>query len=206
MPLFLLVRHGENEYVKTGRLAGRLPGVHLNEKGRHQATLLVDQLAAAPIKAVYSSPLERTLETAEPLAQRLGLPVHQRPGLIECDAGEWQDQKIKALSRSKAWKTVISHPSLARFPGGESFAEAQTRIAGEILEITRLHGPKDMVLCVSHADPIKLAVAYFINLPLDMFQRLDISPGSITSLFIGEHGGRLLALNIEPERNSYAIH
>ena len=199
MPLFLLIRHGENDYVRTGRLAGRLPEVHLNEKGRAQANLLAEKLASAPVKAVYSSPLERALETAAPIAAAINLPVIENAGLIEMDYGEWQNQKLKGLSRLKIWKLVQAAPSVMRFPSGERFAEAQMRIANTLLDILSCFEPKDVIICVSHADPIKLAVAYFIGLPLDMFQRLSVSPASITILALGESGGRLVALNAQAD-------
>jgi probable phosphomutase (TIGR03848 family) len=195
MPIFLLIRHGENDYVKTGRLAGRIPGVHLNETGLQQAELLAEKLADAPIQAVYSSPLERALETAEPIAKALNQEVIVRPDLIEMDFGEWQEKKLKGLSRLKAWKIVQGAPSRMQFPQGESFTEAQHRICQELDALARQHSPKDSMVCVSHSDPIKLAVAYFLGLPLDLFQRLNIAPGSITALMIGESGSRLLTLN-----------
>jgi probable phosphomutase (TIGR03848 family) len=198
MPLFLLIRHGENEYVKSGRLAGRLPGVHLNENGRAQAQGLAEKLTGMKVKAIYSSPLERALETAKPIARALELDILERPGLIETDYGEWQDQKIKGLSRLKLWRRVQSSPSTMRFPGGETFAEAQQRITSELIDLAALSEPKDILVCVSHADPIKLAVAYFIGLPLDLFQRLNASTGSITALQLDENGGRLLCLSSEP--------
>lgn len=197
MPIILLVRHGENDYVKKGRLAGRLPGVNLNEKGRAQAQAVAERLAGAPIKAVYSSPMERAQQTAEPIAKALGLETITRPGLTEVDIGEWQDQKVKGLSRLKIWRVVQNRPSLMRFPGGESFVEAQFRICQEIQELAGLHDPKDILICVSHADPIKLAAAYFIGLPLDFFQRLNVSPGSITALHLGEGSSFLLTLNYD---------
>lgn len=199
MPIVAMVRHGENEYVKKGRLAGRQPGVHLNNKGLEQARLLATCFKGAAVKAVYSSPLERTLETAQPIAEVLELDVIPREGLIETNYGEWQDQKLKGLSRTKLWKTVQHAPSIMKFPGGEAFVDGQVRIVRELIDLCTLHDPKDLFVCVSHADPIKLAVAYFIGLPLDMFQRLSVSPGSITWLGIGEMGGRLLSLNVEPE-------
>jgi len=197
MPLFLLIRHGENDYVKKGRLAGRLPGVHLNEKGHAQSLALAEKLAGRPIKAVYCSPLERALETAEPIGKTLNLEVVIRSGLIEVDVGEWQDQKIKGLSRLKLWRTVQTVPSMVGFPGGETFAEAQQRICQDLRALAAQHDPKDMVVCVSHADPIKLAVSYFIGQPLDMFQRLAVSPGSITALMLGEGASYLLSLNTD---------
>ena len=197
MPLFLLIRHGENEYVKTGRMAGRLPGVHLNEKGRSQAQTVAEKLAGAPVKAIYSSPLERAMETAGPLAKALDIEICPRPGLMETDIGEWQGLKVKGLSRLKVWKIVQRSPSLFRFPGGETFTEAQHRIVQELAGLAVQHDPKDLVACFSHSDPIKLAVAFYIGLPLDLFQRLAVSPGSITALHIGEGGSSLLTLNYD---------
>jgi probable phosphomutase (TIGR03848 family) len=198
MPVILLIRHGENDYVKKHRLAGRLPGVHLNQKGQEQARLLAEKLADAPIKAVYSSPLERTMETAAPLAQALGLEVIQRPGLIETDFGEWQGESLKKLNRLKIWRVVQNRPSLMRFPGGETFAELQMRYVRELEYICSQHEPKDILALVSHADPIRLAVAFYIGLPLDMFQRLSVGPGSISVLWLAEDSSRLLTLNYDP--------
>jgi probable phosphomutase (TIGR03848 family) len=197
MPMILLVRHGENDYVKKGRLAGRLPGVHLNEKGRQQAQAVAEKLAGAAIKAIYSSPMERAMETAEPIAKALGLDVVVRQGLIEVDVGDWQDRKLKGLKRLKIWRKVQYMPSVMRFPGGETFAEAQHRITQELQTLADQHEPKDIILCVSHSDPIKLAVSYFIGQPLDLFQRLSIMPASITALYFGEEGSFLLTLNYD---------
>jgi probable phosphoglycerate mutase len=197
MPTFLLIRHGENDYVKTGRLAGRIPGVHLNEKGRQQAQALAEKMAGTAIRAIYSSPLERAIETAEPIARALSLEVIVRPDLIEMDFGDWQEKKLKGLSRLKAWKIVQGAPSRMQFPQGETFAQAQYRICGELDRLAREHDPKDILVCVGHSDPIKLAVAYYLGLPLDLFQRLSVAPGSITAMVIGETGSRLLALNYD---------
>ncbi len=202
MPTILLIRHGENDYVKKHLLAGRLHGVNLNEKGRQQALAIAEKLANAPLKAIYSSPLERALQTAEPLAQALGLPVNPRPGLIETDPGEWTGESFKKLARTRAWRAVQSAPSRFRFPGGETFADSQHRICQELQTLAAQHDPKDLVACFSHADPIRLAVAYFIGLPLDMFQRLSVSPGSLTVLHLGETSARLLALNYDPANNT----
>lgn len=197
MTTLLLIRHGENDYVKKGRLAGRMPGVHLNEKGHKQAQALAGKLAGSPIKAVYSSPLERAVETAQPIAQALELSVIQRPGLLEVDFGDWQDQTLKSLRRLKLWKSVIFSPSRTTFPKGESFYKAQYRIVQEISQMLAEHDEKDWVVCVSHGDMIKLAVAYFIGLPLDMFQRFHIAPASITALSLNEMSSHLLTLNYD---------
>jgi len=199
VPLILFIRHAENDYVKKGLLAGRLPDVHLNENGQAQALALADHLAPrlkkAKINTIYSSPLERALETAAPLAKALGVETTPREGLLETDCGEWKGQALKSLRRDRLWRSVQSHPSLFRFPAGESFADAQHRICREVETLCALHGPKDTIIAVSHADPIKLAVAYYLGMPIDCFQRLVVAPASITTLYIGEKGCQLLSLN-----------
>ena len=201
MPLILLIRHGENDYVKEHRLPGRKPGIHLNKNGLSQAKAVAKKLKSAPIKAVYSSPLERTMETAKPIAKALDLPIIPRQGLIETDVGKWQGKKVKRLRRSKSWPKVQLNPSRFRFPGGERIEDAQHRFVEEIEHLAEKHEPGDMLVCVSHADPIKLVVAYYIGLPLDMYQRLNVSPGSITALHIGEFGSQLLVLNYDLSLN-----
>ena len=199
MPVVLLIRHGENEYVKKGRLAGRKPGVHLNEKGQAQAHALAASLAKLPIKAVYSSPLDRTMETASPLAEKLKIEVTPRDGLLEVDYGTWQDKTLKQLARRKLWRTVQSAPSHTCFPEGESFGQAQLRIANELTDLCGLHSTKDLIVCVGHSDMIKLAVAYFLGLPLDLFQRLVVQPASVSTLHIAPNqGARLINLNHIP--------
>jgi probable phosphomutase (TIGR03848 family) len=197
MPLFLLIRHGENDFVKKGLMAGRQPGVHLNNNGQKHAQAVADKLRGARIRNIYSSPLERAIETATPIAEALSQEVNIRQGLTEIDVGEWQNQSLKNLRRQKPWKIVQGAPSRFGFPGGETFADAQNRICNELNRLSTLHGPKDIVICVSHADPIRLAVAYYLGLPLDFFQRLNVAPASITALEIKEAGSRLLALNYE---------
>jgi probable phosphomutase (TIGR03848 family) len=197
MPLILLVRHGENDYVKKNFMAGRLPGIHLNEKGRTQAQALAERLKSVPIKAIYSSPLERAMETAEPLAKTLGLEIIIRPGLIESDIGDWQGLSLKSLRKLKAWRQVQGNPSRYRFPGGDAFMDTQHRIYTELEALAAMHQPKEIIACISHADPIKLAVAHYLGMPLDHFQRLVVSPCSITALYLGEMGAQLVTLNYD---------
>jgi probable phosphomutase (TIGR03848 family) len=196
MPTVLLVRHGQNQYVSKGRLAGRLPGVHLNDKGKEQAQTLAKTLSQVPIKAVYASPLDRTLETAAPIAEAHRLEVIPRAGLLEVDFGAWQDKTLKELRRRKLWKVVQGAPARMRFPEGESFAEAQLRIANELDALCRMHKPKDVFVCVGHSDMIKLAVAYYTGVPLDQFQRLMVSTASISTLHIGETSAQLINFNL----------
>ena len=197
MTIVILVRHGSNSYVRKGKLAGRKPGVNLNKKGRKQSASVAKLLKHAPVSAVYSSPLERTMETAIPIAEILGLDVIPRKGLIEIDFGDWQNQKIKKLRQLEEWKIVQLYPSRMEFPRGEGFNQAQLRVVTEIGELVEQHDDKDVIVCVSHADVIKLAVAYFIGMPIDLFQRLHISPGSISALYISKSQSQLLTLNYE---------
>jgi probable phosphomutase (TIGR03848 family) len=201
MALLLLIRHGENEYVKTGKLAGRLPEVHLNERGQQQAVELAEALGNLPIKALYSSPLERARETAAPLAEKLSLTVEIRSGLLETGIGEWAGQELKVLSKLPEWKTVQAAPSRFRFPGGESFAECQTRLISEIESIVKVHKADEIIACVSHADPIKLVTAYYLGMPLDHFQRLGCDTASVTVFMLGEKGVLLAKLNQRPPFN-----
>jgi probable phosphomutase (TIGR03848 family) len=198
MPLLLLIRHGENEYVKTGKMAGRLPGVHLNERGCQQAADLGKALADVPLKAIYSSPLERAVETAGPIADGRKIEIQLRPELMDNDIGKWQGRSLKALSRLKKWKIVQQAPSRFTFPEGESFPQTQTRIASCLDEIAASHKPKDVVAVVFHADPIKLAVAHYLGMPLDHFQRLGCDTGSVTVLYVSEMGAHLIKLNQRP--------
>jgi len=200
MTLLLLIRHGENDYVKTGRAAGRMPGVHLNERGREQAEALGRALADVPLKAIYSSPLERALETAEPIARVRSLTVHPDAGLLESDIGKWQGKSWRVLRLTKAWKIVQNSPSRFRFPDGESFPEMQTRIASALEHMIKKYNKphNNIVAVVFHADPIKLAVSHFLGLPLDHFQRLGCDTGSLTALHVSESGANLLKLNQHP--------
>jgi probable phosphomutase (TIGR03848 family) len=198
MPLLLLIRHGENDYSKKGRLAGRLPGVHLNERGQKQAEELAQALASVPLKAIYSSPLERAMETASPIAKARGLKVIQEPCLLEADVGEWQGRSIRRLALTKYWRVIQRAPSRAGHPGGESFVQTQTRIVSALEAICARYKARDMIACVFHADPIKLAVAHYVGLPLDHFQRLACDTASVTMLAVHETGAHLIWLNHRP--------
>ncbi len=195
MAAVLLIRHAENEFVKEGRLAGRLPNVHLNQAGVDQATRLADKLKVLRLKAIYSSPLERTVETAQQICEPHKLDIILEPGLLEVDYGEWQGKTLKSLRRRKLWKIVQQVPSQMRFPGGESFTEAQIRIVNALNQIAAQHKARDLLVCVTHSDMIKLAIAHYIGLSIDMFQRLHISPASISVVNISQDGGHLLSMN-----------
>lgn len=176
--LLVLVRHGETP--TTGKvLPGRAPGLHLSERGVAQARLVSERLVGLPIDAIYSSPLERTSETAEPTATRLGLSVKYDDGLVECDFGEWTGAALADLSGLPQWRTVQHSPSSFRFPGGESFTRMQARMVGALEDLRAAH-QGGVVVCFSHADPIKAAVAHALGTNLDLFQRIVISPASVS--------------------------
>ena len=196
MPLLLLIRHGENDFVKTGKMAGHTPGVHLNERGKQQAAELGETLKDVPLAAIYSSPLERAIETAEPIALGRELQIQVRQELIESDIGEWQGAEIKNTRKLPEWKMVQNQPSRFRFPGGESFQEMQTRLINEIEGIAKAHQPEDIVALVFHSDPIKLVVAYYLGMPLDNFQRISIDTASVTMLYVAPGGVSLVKQNL----------
>jgi probable phosphoglycerate mutase len=198
MTIFLLIRHGETDYNKKWHLPGRLPNVHLNKRGRQQAQALADHLSTAPIKAIYSSPLDRTLETAGPLAKLLNLEVIPMAGLLETDCGDWQGLSVKKLRRQKVWQEVQHQPSMFTFPGGESVRECQHRMVQAIESLRLIHSPDDVVACFSHADPLKQVIAYYLGLGLDNFQRLSIIPGSVSALSITGNSSQLMSLNFNP--------
>lgn len=194
MTQLLLIRHAVNDWVGSNRLAGWTPGVHLNEEGRRQAQALARRLAGVELKAIYSSPLERTLETAEIIARPHGLPVRLRQDIGEAHYGEWTGQKLEDLAKTDLWRVVQFHPSGARFPGGEALREMQARAVAEIDAICHDH-PDDVVAVVSHADVIKAIIAHYVGMHLDLFQRLVVSPASLSILAFGKMEPRLVQLN-----------
>jgi probable phosphoglycerate mutase len=193
MTNLLLIRHAENDWVGE-RLAGWTPEVHLNEKGRTQAASLAQLLSDTPLTAIYSSPLERTLETAEPLARAHGLDVEVCEALGEARYGDWTGRVLKELKEEDLWPVIQVYPGGARFPGGESFREIQARMVQALDTIRDAH-PEQTVAVVSHSDPIKMATAYYAGLSLDHFQRLTISPASVTAFAFSRFGPRLICLN-----------
>ncbi len=192
--LVLLVRHGQTP--TTGRLLpGRAPGLHLADAGRAQAQTAADRIAGlAKVDAIYASPLERARETAAPIAKALGQKVHIDRGLLECDFGDWTGAELKALMKLPEWTTVQRSPSTFRFPNGESFLEMQTRIVSTLDRLRAVH-PGGVIVCVSHADPIKAAVAHAMGTHIDLFQRIVISTCSISAIAYSVGGPIVLTVN-----------
>ena len=190
----LFVRHGQTP--TTGSvLPGRAPGLHLSPDGVEQARRVAQRLAGLDrIKAVYASPMERTVETAAPIARACKLRMRRSPGLVECDFGRWTGRKLQSLRRCEEWTTVQRHPSGFRFPGGESFAEMQARALEAVSAISARHAG-ETVVAVSHADVIKAIAAAAAGTPLDLFQRIVISPCSVTAIAYQPTGPMLLTVN-----------
>jgi probable phosphomutase (TIGR03848 family) len=190
----LLIRHGENEWTESHKLAGRTPGVHLNQYGRRQAKALGKRLAKTKLSAVYSSPLERTVETAKAIAKHHKLKTMTRSGLLEVDYGAWTGKAIKKLAKKNTWPVIQFYPSGANFPNGESMYQMQARMVNEINELVAKH-PGQIIAIVGHADLIKAAVAHYLGVHFDLFQRIVISTASITSISFTFMGPRILKIN-----------
>ena len=190
----LLVRHGRTP--TTGQvLPGRAKGLHLSEEGVAQATRASERIAVLRgVKAVYASPMERTKETAAPIAKALGLRVRSNRGLLEADFGSWTGRKLNDLMKLSDWKQVQRYPSGFRFPKGESFSEMQQRICGTIQTLVADH-PGQTIVLVSHADPIKTAIADAMGTHLDLFQRIVVGPCSISAIMYAPSGPVMLGVN-----------
>ena len=192
--LVLLVRHGQTP--TTGKvLPGRAPGLHLADAGNQQAQRAAERIAELKtVDAIYASPLERARETAAPIAAARGMKVQIDRGLLECDFGDWTGAELKKLMKLPEWGTVQRAPSTFTFPGGESFTAMQSRIVGAIDRLRVKHAG-GVVVCVSHADPIKAAVAHAMGTHIDLFQRIVIGTCSITAIAYGFGAPIVLTVN-----------
>ena len=192
--LVLLVRHAVTPTTGV-KLPGRAPGLHLSEDGRRQADATARRLGKLPkLAAVYASPLERARETALPIARVRGIALRIERDLAELDIGEWTGLSLKQAARKPEWAIVQRHPSGFRFPGGESFPEMQTRMTAALARLVTRH-PGEVIAAVSHADPIKAAVAHALGTPLDLFQRIVIAPASISAIAYRREGPAVLTVN-----------
>jgi broad specificity phosphatase PhoE len=190
---FFLIRHAACSGLGQ-TLWGRTPKICLNEKGKLQAQRLAQRFDGIKLQALYSSPLERALETAETLAQSMNLEVKKNPALNEIDFGDWTGKSFEILSTDERWRRFNSCRSTAIVPGGESFLEVQNRIIKELGVLSHQHANARVAL-VSHADVIKAAVGYFAATPIDLIQRIEISPCSVSVLGLDEACATLLTIN-----------
>lgn len=193
MPLLLLIRHARTDAADR-HLTGWTPGVHLTEEGLEQARGLARRLAPVPLAAIYSSPLERCVETAEALAAARGMEVLVREDLGEVRYGAWTGRPLARVTRTRLWRALRQAPSSVRFPGGESLMEVQERAVSQVARILSEH-PRGVVAVVTHSDVIRLLLAHFGGVHLDMFERLVVEPASISAVAAGDGAPRILRVN-----------
>ena len=196
MTIFYLLRHGE--HVLRGRvLAGRTPGVGLSARGRAEIAAVADRLAEERIAALCSSPLQRTRETAEILADRLDLPIEYREDVIELDFGEWTGLTFDAVRADERWKLWSTCRSIATVPGGESMRQVQERVVEALFELRQAH-PDGTVVVVSHGDVIRAALLFALGMPLDFYSRIEVGLASMSTIRIDNSGLRVLTVNERP--------
>lgn len=196
MTRFLLIRHAVNEWVATGKLAGWTPEVHLNDEGSVQAQALGERLSGIKLTALYSSPLERTVETAQAIADHQPEPIEVQieEGIGEVRYGQWQGEKIRKLAQKKEWYAVQHFPIRVQFPDGETMRGAQAR-AVDTVERLQQHHPNGTVALVGHSDVIKMILAHYLGMHLDMFQRIAVSPASISIISLGSNRPMIERIN-----------
>lgn len=186
MATVILVRHGRTSANASGTLAGRLPGVRLDDLGREQAARAAERIAAVPLAAVVSSPLERCRETAKAIttAHPAPLRIATEKGITECDYGDWQGRPLRELAKEKLWSTVQGQPSAVTFPGGESMSAMQARAVAAVrrrdAELEAEHGAGAVWVAVSHGDIVKALLADALGMHLDLFQRIAVDPASVS--------------------------
>lgn len=190
---FLLIRHGHTDAIGH-RLVGRLPGVHLTQAGRDQAVRLPGRVARTPLVRIYSSPLERACETAEPLARARRIPIEILETLNEVDFGDWTGLTFEALAADAGWAQFNARRGSASVPGGEQAPDVQARIVHTLGTLHQAH-PGETVALVSHADVIRYAVLHCAGAPLDTIHDVTIEPGSITTLVMEHDAPRIVAVN-----------
>lgn len=193
MTTLFLVRHGLTA-VTGSRLYGRTPGIHLDERGHRQAVALADRFEGLRLTAVYSSPLERCVETLEPTAAAHGLQIGLTDALIEMDAGDWTGRTLLSLRRTKLWQTVQRSPSRFHFPGGESFVEAEARVLDQVERIVARH-PRGRVVVGTHGDLVRMLISHLAGAHLDQFQRVMAEPASVSVVHLGDGVPRILLVN-----------
>lgn len=197
MAYFYLVRHGSNDVLGKA-LAARLPNVHLNAQGRDEARRTAEVLKHKGITRIMSSPLERARETAGALAERVGLRVEILEQIHEISFGDWSGRTMTDLEALPGWKAFNNYRSGTRIPNGELMLETQHRVVTS-LERLRTDDPEGVFALFSHGDPIKIAIGFYLGIPLDLlFSRVEISPGSYSLLRLEDWGPQILGVNICP--------
>ena len=193
MTTLFLICHGLTA-VTGSRLYGQTPGIHLDERGRQQAAALVERFEGVRLNALYSSPLERCVETLEPLAETRGLEIKVSASLIEMDAGDWTGRTLPSLRRNKLWNTVQRTPSRFQFPKGESFVDAEARLLDEMERIVARH-PRGRIAIGTHGDLVRVLISHYTGAHLDQFQRVMADPASVSVVHLGDGVPRILLVN-----------
>ena len=195
MTTFLLIRHGLTDAVGT-LMTGHEPGVHLNTTGRDQAATLPQRLNNVPLAAIYASPLERTRQTAQPVADARGLQMQIEPRFIEVDFGGWTNRRFADLAGDPHWQLYNAYRGVSRPPQGEGLIDVQARTVEALLDLHERH-PHEVVAIVSHADTLRAILLYFLGMPVDFVQRLELSPARISVLQLGNGAPHILQVNGE---------
>jgi broad specificity phosphatase PhoE len=193
MTTFLLIRHGNTDALGK-RIAGSQPGWPLNQSGRTQVTNLAQRLSTRPLQAVYTSPLERAVETAEAIARMHGLTPRRQEELGEIKFGEWEGKTIAMLEEDPDWRRFNVSRGTVRPPGGEHMKEAQARMVA-CLDYLRTRHDAETVAVVSHADPLRSVIAQYLAIPLEMTLRFEINPASVSIVECADWGARVLCVN-----------
>lgn len=191
--MLLLVRHALTPITGV-RLAGWKPGVSLSEEGREEARLLSERLASVRLEAIYSSPIDRAVETARPTAAQKKLRIRTRDALGEVRYGSWEGRRLDALAKTKLWRTVMARPSEVRFPNGETIRETQARAIDGVERIRAEHDGQ-AVAVFTHADIIRLLLAHYAGVHIDLYQRISVGPASVSAVWLGVGGPRILKIN-----------
>jgi ribonuclease H / adenosylcobalamin/alpha-ribazole phosphatase len=197
MTVFHLLRHGEHGLLGKA-LAGRMPGVGMTEKGRAEVAAVAERLAKEKIAAIYASPLQRTRETAEILADRLGLPIAFRDDLLELDFGEWTGATFDSIRAHPKWHAWNTQRSLARIPGGETMRAVQHRSVDAMAELTERHPDQVLVLC-THGDVIRAMLVFALGMPLDFYNRIEVAQGSLSTIQIEPDRIRVIRISERPQ-------
>ena len=194
MTTLLLIRHAVTEMTGK-RLYGRSEGIAISELGTEQAASLAERMAEVRVDALYSSPLERCLQTARPIEDACGVKLRKLEGVIEIDYGQWTGRPFTSLRRLKLWREFHGGtPSTPRFPGGETLAEAQRRAITAIEALVERH-PKETVAVVTHGDIVALVLAHYAGIHIDLFQRLEVAPASVTAIVAGNGAPKIRRVN-----------
>ena len=194
MTTLLLIRHAVTDMTGK-RLYGRSEGISISESGTEQAASLAERMAEIRVDALYSSPLDRCLQTARPIEEACGVKLRKLDGVIEIDYGTWTGRPFTSLRRLKLWREFHGGtPSVPRFPGGETLAEAQRRAVEAIEGVVERH-PKETVAVVTHGDVVALVLAHYAGIHVDLFQRLEVAPASVTAIVAGNGAPKIRRVN-----------